>query len=193
MADLARLPPRAAAGVLHVVVESPRGSRVKLKWDPELGAMGLSRPLPAGLVYPFDWGFVPGTRAEDGDPLDAMVYWDVGSYPGVVLPCRAIGVVKLEQRRKRDGRRVRNDRLVVVPVTHEREAELTSALQLPARVRDELVQFFLAAIVFEPKDPRILGWGDPAEAERLVDAAIAAAQGAVVDLRGRRGRRGQAR
>ena len=93
MQDLLRLPARAASGAVHVVIESPKGSRVKLKWDPALGAITLSRPLPSGLSYPYDWGFVPGTLADDGDPLDALVYWDAGSYPGVVLACRPVGVV----------------------------------------------------------------------------------------------------
>jgi inorganic pyrophosphatase len=177
MPDLGRLPPLGASGALHVVVESPRGSRVKLKWDPELGAIGLSRPLPVGLVYPFDWGFIPGTRAQDGDPLDALVFWDVSSSPGVVLPCRAIGVVKLEQNRKGNGARVRNDRIIAVPTKHERGAALRSALDLPERLRDELVQFFLASIAMEPKDPKVLGWGGPEEANAIVRAAIAAVRG----------------
>jgi inorganic pyrophosphatase len=175
MPDLLRLPAHAKSGAVHVVIESPKGSRVKLKWDPRLGAITLSRPLPSGLSYPYDWGFVPGTLADDGDPLDALVYWDAGSYPGVVLACRPVGVVKLEQDRKRNGARIRNDRLVAVPVKDERGATLASALDLPCRVRDELEQFFLHTIFFEPKNPRLLGWGGPDEAAALVDVAVRAA------------------
>ena len=175
MHDLLRLPARAASGAVHVVIESPKGSRVKLKWDPALGAITLSRPLPSGLSYPYDWGFVPGTLADDGDPLDALVYWDAGSYPGVVLACRPVGVVKLEQDRKGNGARIRNDRILAVPVKDERGAALASALDLPCRVRDELEQFFLHTIVFEPKNPRLLGWGGPDEAAALLDAAVRAA------------------
>ena len=90
MADLARLPPYDLQGAVRVVVESPRGSTVKLKYDAALAVMSVSRPLPLGLAYPYDWGFVPGTRASDGDPVDALIYWDVPSYPGVVVPCRAV-------------------------------------------------------------------------------------------------------
>jgi inorganic pyrophosphatase len=174
MADLLRLPARAGPGTLHVVVESPRGASAKLRWDAGLGAMTLSRSLPLGLVYPYDWGFVPGTRAEDGDPLDALVYWDVQSWPGVVLRCRLVGAVMLEHDRRSDGARVRNDRLLVVPVKHDRGGP-ASALDLPERVRAELEQFFLHAICFEPKNPRLLGWVGPDEADLLVDAAIRAA------------------
>lgn len=178
MTDLARLPARAASGAVHVVVESPRGSRLKLKWDPGLDAFGLSRPLPLGLAYPYDWGFVPGTRAQDGDPLDALVYWDQASHPGIVLACRAIGAVMLEHDRRSDGARVRNDRLLVVPVKDERATSLESALDLPGRVRDEIEKFFLDAIFFEPKNPRMLGWCGPDEAEALVDAAALGLGGA---------------
>src|SRR4051812_23123737 len=86
MADLARLPAFLDGDIFHVVVESPRGCAVKLKWDASLGAMAVSRPLGLGLVFPFDWGFVPSTRGPDGDPVDAIVLWDVASAPGILIP-----------------------------------------------------------------------------------------------------------
>ncbi len=170
MADLARIPPRDAQGAVRVVVESPRGAIVKLKYDTALGVMSISRPLPLGLSYPYDWGFVPGTRAADGDPVDALIYWDVESFPGVVVPCRAIAVVRLEQDSKTNGR-VRNDRILAVPVKHARGTLIKSPDDLPERVKDEIAQFFLSAIFFEPKNPRLLGWGGPDEALALVEAS----------------------
>ena len=154
MADLARLPPRDSNGDLRVVIESPRGACVKLKYDTALGVVTVSRPLPLGLSYPYDWGFVPGT-------------WDAVSFPGVVVPCRPIGVVRLEQDSRSSGR-VRNDRIVAVPVKHPRGDDLRSPADLAARVRDEIAQFFLSAIFFEPKNPALLGWGGPEEADLLV-------------------------
>ena len=91
------IPTFSEPGVFHVVVESPRGSALKLKYEPRWNAMTVSRPLILGVTFPFDWGFVPSTTGADGDPLDALVFWDVSSYPGVVLPCRAIGVLQVEQ------------------------------------------------------------------------------------------------
>lgn len=173
MADLALLSPRDPHGAMRVVVESPRGAGVKLKYDPSLALLTVSRPLPLGLYYPYDWGFVPGTRAPDGDPVDALIYWDAVSFPGVVVPCRPIGVVRLEQDSRTSGR-VRNDRIVGVPVKHSRGDDLRTPDDLPVRVRDEIAQFFLSAIFFEPKNPALLGWGGPEEADRLVDGCCTA-------------------
>jgi inorganic pyrophosphatase len=186
--DLRDLPARAEDGAIHVVVESPRGATVKLKYEPALGVMTVARALPLGLAYPYDWGFVPGTRAPDGDPVDALVYWDTSTYPGVVVPCRAIGVVRLEQDSKRNGR-VRNDRILGVPVKHARGDGIHTPDDLPARVRDEIAQFFLSTIFFEPKNPRLLGWGGPEEAARLVDGSApgaAAPRGKAPRTRGTR-------
>ena len=153
--------------VFHVVVESPRGSAVKLKYDPKLGAMSVSRPLSLGLSFPFDFGFVPSTEGPDGDPIDALVYWDVSSYPGVVIPCRAIAVVNVDQRGGDGGRRIRNDRIVAVPVEVRRE-QVTAPDDLTDRVREELNHFFVAATALEGKDARILGWAGADEALALI-------------------------
>jgi len=109
--ELHRLPTFAHDDIFHVVVESPRGSTIKLKHDPSLDVFAISRPLPLGLAYPCDWGFVPSTRGPDGDPVDAAVFWDVATYPGVVIQCRAFALIKVEQSVP-DGTsaRQRNDR-----------------------------------------------------------------------------------
>jgi inorganic pyrophosphatase len=167
--DLRNLPARAEDGALHVVVESPRGATVKLKYEPSLGVMTVVRALPLGLAYPYDWGFVPGTVAADGDPVDAMIVWDAASYPGTVVRCRAVGVVRLEQDKKGGGGRIRNDRLILLPVKYERGAPVEDMEDLPHRLREELEQFFLMTVVFGRKNPRVLGWGAAAEADALVD------------------------
>jgi inorganic pyrophosphatase len=168
--DLRHLPARAEDGAIHVVVESPRGATVKLKYDPDLMVMTVARALPLGLAYPYDWGFVPGTAAEDGDPVDAMIVWEAASFPGTLVRCRALGVVRLEQD-ARGGGRIRNDRVILLPVKYERGAPLSQVEDLPARLREEIAQFLLMTVVFGRRNPRVLGWGEAAEAERLLERA----------------------
>jgi inorganic pyrophosphatase len=161
--DLLALPARNEAGELHVVVETPQGSRVKIKYSPTMRALVVSRSLALGVTYPFDWGFVPSTRAPDGDPVDAMVLSDAPTHPGIVVCCRPLAVLKVEQNAKEGGRQ-RNDRLIVTPVATGRPTP-----ELTPRFREELEAFFLVATLFADKDLRILGWGDAAQAEALVD------------------------
>ncbi len=173
--DLEHLPTWTEGG-FHVVVESPRNATLKVKYEPDLRVFLGNRPLPLGFAYPYDWGFVPGTKAPDGDPVDALVYWDVASYPGVVLRCRALAVLDLEQDAKGGGRE-RNDRLVVVPLRHVRADPLRSAEDLAPRVRAELAHFFTSAVFFEPKHPRVLGWRGPDAAEAMLRAHPAPREG----------------
>ncbi len=164
---LDRVPTQAEDGGFHVVVESPRGATIKMKLDPELHVIVAGRPLPLGYTYPYDWGFVPGTTAPDGDPVDALVYWDIASFPGVVIPCRALGVLRLEQDGKK-RRRERNDRVVAIPLTHPRGDELRGIADVSERVRDELAHFFTSSVFFTDKHPRVLGWSGPRAADRLL-------------------------
>jgi inorganic pyrophosphatase len=79
----------------------PRGSTCKLDFDPKLRVFTLAKPLMAGLTYPYDWGFIPSTKAQDGDPLDVLVIHDAQTYPGVVLRCRPVGILEVEQTKAR--------------------------------------------------------------------------------------------
>jgi inorganic pyrophosphatase len=177
MNNLLQLPAFAAGDLFHVVVESPRGSAVKLKYAPKLGAMSISRPLNLGLTYPHDWGFVPSTKGPDGDPIDALVYWDLTTFPGVVIPSRALGVMQVEQNRENHpGERVRNDRVIAVPDAYRRAAG-DSLAALPERTRDELAHFFLATTAFEGKDLKILGWDGADAALCLIRNAISTGAG----------------
>lgn len=158
MANLLRLPASPSQGVIHVVVESPRGATSKIRYDEKLEAFTLQRPLPLGMVYPHDWGFVPGTRADDGDPLDALVLAEGTTFAGVVIRARPVALVELEQDGKQGKRRERNDRVVAVPVDAPR-ADAEGPEDLPARVRAELERFFVDVTFFEDKHATILGWG----------------------------------
>src|SRR3954469_15624904 len=97
---------------LVVVIETPKGSPNKLAFEPRFGTFLLKGVLPAGAVFPFDFGFVPSTRAPDGDPLDVLVLMDAPVSPGCVVLCRLIGVIEAEQ--TEDGDTKRNDRLLAV-------------------------------------------------------------------------------
>jgi inorganic pyrophosphatase len=109
-------------------LEAPKGSLVKLKYEIKLGAFTVAHSLPLGLSYPFDWGFVPSTRAPEGDPLDILILHEASTYPGVVLPCRPLGVVEMDQEEK-NGERERNDRVIVMPAWHDRVGEFGKTLQ----------------------------------------------------------------
>jgi len=159
-----REPGALAGDDVNVIIESPRGSTAKFKRDEESGLFALSRPLPAGLVYPCDWGHIPGTLAEDGDPLDGFVLWDGHAYPGILIVSRPIGVLRVSQTPHATGVAVRNDRVALVPVSDSRASAFRSIEELPQRTRDELQQFFAASVAFEPKRVEFLGWGGPAEA-----------------------------
>jgi inorganic pyrophosphatase len=166
-ADLLRLPTRDREGNLRAVVEAPRGARVKLKYDPELGAFTLARPLPLGMHYPYDWGFFPSTLADDGDPLDALVVHDARTWPGVVIACRPVAVLQLTQRGG-GARRTRNDRVIVAPADAPRLDELRS---LPERLREEIERFFLSSVFFENKGAEVEGWREGAAAEKVLREA----------------------
>jgi inorganic pyrophosphatase len=154
-------------GNLRVVVEVPRGSAVKLKYDEHTGTFVWSRTLTLGVRYPYDFGFLPRTLAGDGDAVDALIYAEASSYPGVVVPGRAIGTLRVEQ--KRPGQPVRrNDRVVVVPVHDHRGDGLNDIGQVEPRVRQELEAFFAASLALTGKTVRFCGWADAAETARLI-------------------------
>src|SRR6476660_10646688 len=116
--SLIELPPRDSDGTFRVVVESPKGSTVKLTDEEHLGTFMVSRALPLGISYPYDWGFIPGTRAADGDPVDALVLHAASTYPGVVLPCKVLGMVEVREDAKKGQRRT-NNRIIAIPTWND--------------------------------------------------------------------------
>lgn len=166
MTNLLKLPAWADDKHVFAVVETPRGSTCKLDFDPELRVFTLSKPLMAGLSYPYDWGFIPSTTAEDGDPLDVLIIHDAQTYPGVVLRCRPVGILELEQKSK--GKKERNDRVFVAPDRSPLETDLQDIRRLPSRARDELEQFFRATNALEDKKLEFLGWRGPARAIKAI-------------------------
>ena len=95
MDPVSNLPPfDRKSGELNVIIETPCGSRNKYSYDEERKLITLSGVLPAGAVFPFDFGFVPQTLGQDGDPLDVLVLMDEPVFPGCLVPCRLIGVIE---------------------------------------------------------------------------------------------------
>jgi inorganic pyrophosphatase len=153
------------------VIEAPRGRANKLKFRPDLGVFVLHKVLPLGCVFPFDFGFVPGTLGEDGDPLDVLVVMDEPTAPGVVVPCRLLGVIEARQRPIKDarGRRpTRNDRLVAVADQSHRHAGCRSLRDLGDGMLAEMERFFV--FYNEQKGVRFapLARAGAAQAKRLV-------------------------
>src|SRR3981081_1038984 len=106
MPNLLKLPTWLDKTHIYAVVETPRGSRCKLEYDPKHRVFTLAKPLLAGLTYPYDWGFIPSTKAEDGDPLDVLIIHDAATYPGLVLTCKPIGVLEVLQSSKGKGKNI---------------------------------------------------------------------------------------
>jgi inorganic pyrophosphatase len=124
---ISRLAPFAPdGGDLRVIIETPQGSRNKFDYDAELGLFKLGGVLPAGAVFPFDFGFVPSTTGGDGDPLDVLVLMDEAAFAGCLVEARLIGVIEAKQT-ERDGKTTRNDRLVAVPWPQTRATTETCA------------------------------------------------------------------
>ena len=124
LADPSRLKPvdEEHKQLLRVVIETPKGSRNKFAFDPEQHIFQLKKVLPAGMTFPYDFGFVPSTLAEDGDPVDVLVLMDEPAFPGCVLSCRPVGVIEGEQKSK-EGKQ-RNDRILAIEKSAHSFAEV---------------------------------------------------------------------
>jgi len=167
MPNLLTLDCRDDKGNLRMVVEAPKGSVVKLKYDPQLEAFELQRFISSS-GYPYDWGFIPGTLAADGDPLDAMAIHDGHTWPGVLISCVGIALLKLTEEKDGEKERKRNDRLIVVPTARLAQ---TPRIDLEPATRVRLEQFFVATGALAKKRVSIEGWGSDGEAADAVDRA----------------------
>src|SRR5436305_8261963 len=127
--------------LLQVIIETPKGNRNKYAFDPEQEIFLLKAALPAGMVFPYDFGFVPRTIGGDGDPLDVLVLMDEPAFPGCALLTRLIGVIEGEQITKENT--TRNDRLVAVAETAHIYADLKKLKDVPEQIVREIEQFFV--------------------------------------------------
>jgi len=172
--DPTRLQPvRKKDGLLQVIVETPKGSRNKFSFDVDQEIFSLKKVLPAGMVFPYDFGFLPKTLADDGDPIDVLLLMDEPAFPGVLVPSRLIGVIEGEQV---DGKkRIRNDRLVAVADANHMYAMVRKLSDLPRQFLRELEDFFVNYHQLQGKEYKLLGCKGIAEAETLINKAKKAA------------------
>jgi inorganic pyrophosphatase len=169
---IAALSPNARGGALRIVIETPKGTRNKFHFDPKLNAFSLTNVLPVGELFPFDFGFVPQTVGEDGDPLDVMLLMDEPAFPGCVVDARVIGVIEAEQ--TEDGKRWRNDRLIAVARESHLHRRIRSLRDLDSRLLDEIEQFFKSYNTMRGRKFKPLGRYGPGRAEVLVRKGLRA-------------------
>lgn len=170
MANLDQIPHVDEKGRLRAVIESPQGSRNKLKYEPALGAFVADASLPAGMTFPFDFGFFPSTRAADGDPLDVLVLMDSPGYPGVIVPVRLLGVLEGEQSED-GGKPYRNDRLIAVARGTTERGNLKRLADLDEQLMRQIRTFFETYASLTGKSFTCTGDHGPAAAERLLEQA----------------------
>jgi inorganic pyrophosphatase len=132
---------RADEKLIQVIIETPKGSRNKYAFDPEQRLFALKKVLPAGMSFPYDFGFVPATKAEDGDPIDVLVLMDEPAFPGCLLKCRLIGIIEGEQGSKKDIER--NDRVVAIEDKNHSFADIEQIQDLGKQFLRELEEFFV--------------------------------------------------
>jgi inorganic pyrophosphatase len=156
--------------LLRVVIETPKGSRNKFAFDPKEHIFALKKVLPAGMTFPYDFGFVPSTEAGDGDPVDVLVLMDEPAFPGCVLTCRPIGVIEGEQGEKKDAER--NDRIVAVEQDAHSWADIKTVDDLGKQFCHELEQFFVNYHKLSGKQYRVLDVKGPDQARRLVKSGL---------------------
>ncbi len=168
LADPSRLPSKDKndPDLIRVVIETPKGSRNKFAFNAEDKVFELKKVLPAGMAFPYDFGFVPSTKAEDGDPMDVLVLMDEPAFPGVVLTCRIVGIIEGEQDTKRGAER--NDRVVGIEIGNHSFADIKTIDDLGKHFVRELEEFFVNYHELSGEKYRLLGVKGPAKAAKRI-------------------------
>ena len=168
--DLSRIPAQPEPGLINVLVEIPAGSKNKYEFDKDMQAFILDRVLFASVQYPYDYGFIPNTLADDGDPLDGMVMMDQPTFPGCVIAARPIGMLEMIDGGDRD------EKILCVPAEDPRYAGVKTLADVAPHRLDEIAEFFRTYKNFEKKLTEILGWKDADQVAALVKQCIDAYQ-----------------
>jgi inorganic pyrophosphatase len=172
LADPISLNPRSN-DIFQVIIETPKASRNKYGYDPEQGIFTLTKVLPEGMVFPYDFGFLPRTLAADGDPIDVLLLMDMPAFPGCLVPSRLIGVMEGEQL---DGKKkIRNDRLIAIAVLSHAYKDWKKLKDLPNQFINELEAFFVNYHGLEGKKYKLLGCKEAKTALDLIKKSQKAA------------------
>ena len=166
--DLSLIPAQPEPGVINVLIEIPGGSKNKYEFDKDMNAFALDRVLFASVKYPYDYGFVPNTLADDGDPLDGMVMMDEPTFPGCVIAARPIGMLLMIDGGDRD------EKILCVPAEDPRYNEVKSLKDIAPHRLEEIAEFFRTYKNLEKKVTEIQGWKDVDAVTPLVDECIKA-------------------
>ena len=158
--------------IIQVVVETPKGSRNKYAFDEDQKVFALKKVLPAGMAFPYDFGFVPSTLADDGDPVDVLVLMDEPAFPGCLLKCRIIGIIEGEQGDKKSTER--NDRIVAVENDNHSFADVRHVDDLGKEFLRELEDFFVNYHELSGEKYRVLGAKGPSAARKQLKAGMRA-------------------
>ena len=161
--------------LLQIIIETPKGCRNKYSFDAEQRIFVLKAALPSGMSFPYDFGFVPRTLADDGDPLDVLVLMDEPAFPGCALMGRLIGVIQGEQTAPK-MKPVRNDRLVAVAETTHMYAKFRRLKDMPKQALKEIEQFFVNYHKLQGKTYKLLGIKGEKTALASIAKATKAAQ-----------------
>ncbi len=167
--DLRSLQASPEPGLVNLVVEIPAGSSNKYEYNDEAGVMALDRVLHSSVRYPFDYGFVPNTLAEDGAPLDALVIMQEPTFAGCLIRARPIGILDMLDCGAHDGK------LLCVPEADPRQRGIQSIRQIAPNQLEEVAEFFRTYKSLEGRVVEILGWLDADQAPGLIERCIQAA------------------
>ncbi|MGI9114101.1 MAG: inorganic diphosphatase [Chthoniobacterales bacterium] len=154
------------SGDVHVIIDTPKGNRNKFSWSEKWQLFEMSGVLPAGAVFPYDFGFIPQTRGGDGDPLDVLVLMDEPGTVGCLVRTRLLGVIEAEQ--TEEGNTARNDRLIGVAVKSRTDGDYKTLEDLSKALIDEIEHFFVSYNAAKGKKFKPLGRYGPERARRLV-------------------------
>jgi len=178
--DLAHLPAfDPDTDELNAIIETPQGSRNKYTWDPKKRLFKLSGVLTLGAVFPFDFGFVPSTLGEDGDPVDVLVLMDEPAFPGCLVPARLIGIIEAEQTEA--GETGRNDRLIAVASNSRNHRDVRTLDDLSGNRVEEIEYFFVSYNRIKGKEFSPRGRFGPERAREAVSRGCSAFRNAERD------------